>query len=190
MDRNHRSRRRCTASRTGWRTRVRRVRRDSEGDRYCRARSSGRRRPVDERVSSWCEASGVDRAVATVGCMDRARLRSAAGRAAACRRQTDLRRVARGGTPDRYGAPGARDRDGSRRSPISGDRRAGRGGTWSFRHRCQPHPARTGRPWVRGPRGRPQPERRGHLRHAGRPGRVRRLAPSGDVALSSQTCSR
>jgi hypothetical protein len=55
-------------------------RRDSEGDPYCRARSSGRRRSVDERASSWCEASGVDRAVVTVGCMDRARLRSAAGR--------------------------------------------------------------------------------------------------------------
>jgi hypothetical protein len=69
--------------------------------------------------------------------------------AAACRRQTDLRRVARGGTPDRYGAPGARDRGGSRRSPIGGDRRAGRGGTWSCRHRCEPRPARAGRRWVR-----------------------------------------
>jgi hypothetical protein len=28
-----------------------------EGDPYCRARSSGRRRSVDERPSSWCEPS-------------------------------------------------------------------------------------------------------------------------------------
>jgi hypothetical protein len=70
----------ATASRSGWRARVRRVRRDSEGDPYCRARSSGRRRSVDERASSWCEAYGVDRAVATLGCVYRARLRSAAGR--------------------------------------------------------------------------------------------------------------
>ena len=34
----------ATASRTGWRTRVGRVRRDPEADPYCRARSSGRRR--------------------------------------------------------------------------------------------------------------------------------------------------
>ena len=113
----------------------------------------------------------------TVAASWRSRSIDGDGHYPACRRQPGLRRVARGGSPDRYGAPGARDRGGSRRSPFSGDRRAGRGGTWSCRDRSEPRSARAGSRWVRGPRGRPQPERGGRLRHAGRPGRARRRAP-------------